>query len=313
LAAAALGIVRSMLHRRATRSALAVASSLALAGGLAAGCGSSSKSPASTSAASAAVPSAGAVALAADKTTAAGGAHVTIGGSFTVPGASAPLSLNGNGAFSFANREGQLTLTISGLPAQSTAGLGGNSLQLNEIAKGNALYVGSPLLAGRLPGGAKWLKVSLSQVAQTLGFDPSSVSSGGANPATYLQDLRAAGGTVKVVGHETVRGAETTRYSATVDLLKVAEANGLKGGAASHAVLRALLARLGLHSIPVEAWVDGQGLVRKVAVHFTSHSVTASITAEYFDFGPQAPVNAPAPAEVFEVSGQMLQSLTAGG
>ena len=274
---------------------------------LASGCGSSSHS--SSAAPAAAQP--GTIADAAYKTAAAGGAHVAISGAVTIPGDSTPLDLGGSGVFNFPPHEGSLALTISGLPAQAQSALGGSSVQLNEVLAGGAIYIGSPLFAGRLPGDAKWLKVNTSAVAQGLGLEPSSLTSGGAEPGQYLQDLRAAGGTVKVVGHETVRGVPTTRYAASIDLVKAAEALAAQGNkAAARSLATQMAARLGFSKVPIEAWIDAQGLVRKVQVHITTHGVGASIQVEYFNFGATPPVHVPSASEVFEVSSQTLKSLT---
>jgi len=301
-----------MLARTATRTALAAACSLAAAAGAlgAAGCGSSGKSAATGASSGPAAPAT--IAEAAYKTTAAGGAHVSLAGTITAPGLGSPLTLSGSGAFSFAAREGSLAFTISGLPSSAQAAIGASSLQLNALFKSGSVYIGSPVFAAKLPGGARWLKVNVSEVAQKLGIDPSSLSSGGANPAQYLQELRAAGGTVRVVGHDTVRGTPTTHYAASIDVLKAAEAQGLGRSAASRALLRSLVAKLGLTHIPVDVWVDAQGLVRKELVHVSAHGATASIQIEFFDFGAVPPVTAPAASEVFEVSSKTLQGLTAG-
>jgi hypothetical protein len=297
---------------RITRPTLATLCGLALAapvGVLAAGCGSSSHSTSSASAGVGAQPAA--IADAAYKTTAAGGAHVAITGAVTIPGASSALNIAGSGAVDFAAHEGSLTLTISGLPAQAQSALGGSSLQIDELLKRGAIYIGSPLLAGRLPSGAKWLKVDTAQIAEGLGLDPSSLTSGGTEPGQYLQDLRAAGGTVTVIGHEDVRGVQTTRYSATIDLVKAAETLSAPGKTSTaRSVAASLTSRIGLSKVPIEAWIDGQGLVRKVAVHVAARGVTALVQAEYFNFGRIAPVTAPSGGEVFEVSAQTLKGLT---
>ena len=297
--------------RLATRPLAALCVALAVPAALAAtGCGSSGHSSSSASG-SAATAQPASIANAAYKTTAAGGAHIAISGTVTAPGASSPINLSGTGVTNFAAREGTIALTISGLPAQAQSVLGTGSLQINEVLKHGAAYIGSPLFAGRLPSGAKWLKINTAQVAQGLGLDPSSLTSGGAEPSQYLQDLRAAGGTVTVVGHEQVRGVETTRYSASVDLVKASELLSAHGKSAiARALAAKLAAKLGFARVPIETWIDGQGLVRKVAVHISAHGVGATIQAEFFNFGPIPPVNAPSPSEVFEVSSSTLKSLT---
>jgi hypothetical protein len=271
------------------------------------GCGSSGGAGGGSSAA----PVPGTIVQAADRTAAAKGAHVALSGSVSGQGLSVPLS--GSGEFSFgAGNEGSLTLTISGLPASAQAALHGSSLQLDEIAKGGAIYIGSPVLDGHLPGGARWLKVNISQIDRSIGVDPSSLGNTGANPAAMLQDLRAAGGTVRLVGHDTIRGVSATHYAASVDLVKAVEATGGARSASQRKLLQELIARAGLRRLPIDVWVGG-GLVRRVALHIATHGITAALEVEYFDFGPVPPVSAPSPGEVFEVNSQALQGLTGSG
>jgi hypothetical protein len=247
------------------------------------------------------------LARAADVTARAGGAQVAISGGFEVPGI-AHIGIGGGGHFNLAGHEGELAMTLSGLP--SVLG-GGGALGLQERLKGDTVYVSSPLLSGHLPGGARWVKVDVGRVGQGLGLDPSSLASGGLDPAQYLQTLRAAGATPTVVGHEPVRGVETTRYRAEIDLQKLAQQQG--GGAKVHEAL----AQIGVSQLPVEAWVDAQGRVRRVAIalHPTVQGQGAGvrIVTEYFGFGPTPVVTPPPPSEVFDVTGQTLQGLSGLG
>ena len=59
-----------------------------------------------------------------------------------------------------------------------------------------------PLFTGKLPGGASWIKVDLTKVEQAAGLDPSQLLQGQANPAQFLEYLKASGSSVTIVGHE---------------------------------------------------------------------------------------------------------------
>ena len=303
-----------MLKVTLTRAgALALGAAAALA---ASACGSSSSGPSGASA-SGGTPTVVSLARAADVTSKAGGAHIALTGQFEAAGAN--VSLTGEGHFNFAPPgEGEFTLTLSGIPGAAALG-GGGSFQLHELLKDRTMYLGSPLLAGRLPGGAKWIKAALpSGGGSDLGLSASSITSGGLDPSQYLQELRAAGANPRAVGHDTIRGVATTRYAATVDLAKLVEAHA--GGAASgkvKAALGALRAKLGLTQLPIETWIDGQGLVRRVALDLHAAAAGATvggrIQVDFFDFGTTPPVSVPAPSEVLSANASALQGLATSG
>jgi len=257
------------------------------------------------------------VAQAAETTTHAGGAQMALRGSVGVPGLAGAISFSGQGSFNFAAHEGSLTMTMAGFPASVAAKLEGGSLQMTELFKASAIYIGSPLFAGRLPGGARWMRLDIARVQQALGLDPSSLTSGGTNPAQYLQYLRDAGGASTVTGHELVRGVPTTRYAGSIDLLKAAEAQPGANRAQLRAAFQKLISQTGLSSLPVNVWVDSRGLVRKVSIELSVNAagqpVKATVVTEYHDFGATPTAAAPRSSEVFDMTGLALQNLPSGG
>jgi hypothetical protein len=253
------------------------------------------------------------VAHAADATTHAGGAQVAISGSVGVPGLGFSLTLSGHGQFNFSAHEGSLTLAISGLPPSAQAKLGASSLEMNELFKSGSVYVGSPLFAGKLPGGARWVRLDLARVGGALGLDPSSVMSGSADPSQFLSYLKASGG-VSPVGHDSVRGVPTTHYTGSLDLEKIAEGQPGSNRAQVRAAFQKVISQLGQKTIPVEVWIDAHQLVRKVAfalhLHPQGQALDAQFQAEYFSFGPTSSVTPPARSEVFDITQNALQGLS---
>lgn len=256
------------------------------------------------------------VARAADTTMRAGGAHMSIAGSLTATGLPQPIRIAGDGAFNFKAREGDLSLTISGLPQAAQSALHGSSLEMTELFKSTSLYLGSSMLAGQLPGGARWVRLDVGKLQQAFGIDPSSLTSG-LDPTEYLQYLDKAGYGSKVVGLETVRGAQTTHYTGTLDLLKAAEAQPLSDRGELRRAVQKLMSEAHMSSLPVDVWVDGRGLVRRMAMTMTlslaARSMTIAMQIEYFDFGPTPSVTVPSGSEVFDVTGQTLQHIGSGG
>lgn len=258
----------------------------------------------------------GTFAEAADVTTHAGGAQVVITGSVSAPELSAPLTLSGTGHVNFDPSEAQLTFTMSGFPATVQAEIPGGTLTMNEIYKSATLYMESSLLAGKLPGGARWMKLDLASVSEAMGLDPSSLTSSGANPVQYLSYLKDGAGTATVVGHEAVRGVPTTHYEGELNLLKAAEAQPGTNRSQARAAFQKLVAETGQSSLPVEVWLDAQGRVRRVSLAIASaaggHDVQTKMQTEYFDFGASASVNPPAEVEVYDATETALQGLSAG-
>jgi hypothetical protein len=258
----------------------------------------------------------GTFAEAADVTTHAGGAQVAIVGSVSTPELSTPLTLSGTGHVNFDPSEAQLTLTMSGFPATVQAEIPGGTLTMNEIYKSATLYMESSLLAGRLPAGARWIKLDLASVSGAMGLDPSSLTSSGTNPAQYLSYLEDGAGTATVVGHEAVRGVPTTHYKGALNLLKAAEAQPGINRAQARAALQKLATETGQSSLPIEVWLDAQNRVRRVsmAIDVTAggHDLKTAMQSEYFDFGASASVSAPAEVEVYDATETALQGLRAG-
>ncbi len=256
------------------------------------------------------------VAEAAIATSHSGGAQLAMSAQIELGGLSGPVRLTGTGNFNFAAHEGELISSLSGLPASALGVLHTSSLQFTELFAKNVIYLESPLLAGRLPGGARWMKLDLGQVVQGLGLDPQSLSSGQSNPAQDLEYLKADGGTVTRVGTETLRGAMTTHYRGTIDLAKAAEKLGSANPALLKASIEQLTAEMGTKKIPVEVWVDSRDRVRRMtlAVGETSSGehVGVSIMLELFNFGATPAVNVPSGSEVFDVTQSSLAGLSAG-
>ena len=257
------------------------------------------------------------VAQAAETTMRSGGAQMSMTGSVAVPGVPGAITLSGQGSFNFAADEGALTMAMGGLPSSLAARLHGAPLQLTELFKADVLYMGSPVFDGKLPGGARWVRLDLARFQRALGLDPSSLTSGGANPAQYLEYLKAAGGSSAIVGHERVRGVPTTHYSGRIDLLKAAEAEPGSDRSKVRSTFEKVIAQTGLRTLPVGVWIDGRGLVRKVAIRLAmtsaGHQATASIVTEYHDFGPTPSISVPSGAEVYDLTDQALQGLSLAG
>ena len=225
------------------------------------------------------------------------------------------MTLDGAGFFNYKTQEGSLTLDVNGLPAGATESLGSGSLRVEELFKSTTIYVGSPLFANKLPGGARWMKLDLGRFAQAVALNLQQLVGGQSNPAQVLEFLRATRA-VSRVGAETVRGVPTTRYRAKIDLAKAADVLPGANRDQVRSALKKLSAQTGLSDIPVEVWIDGHKTVRRLALELAAPAgadkVTVHLQIELFDFGPTPRVTAPSESEVFDATQTALGRLSEG-
>jgi hypothetical protein len=285
--------------RAAAKTVPLLATALA-AGALASGCGSGGPDAVLDP-----------VAKAAETTNHADGARVSMQIAVTVSSLAQQLTIDSTGHIQFKGQEGELAMQLNGVPGAAAGGLGEGGT-ITERFVGGKMFMSSTAFAGKLPAGASWIEVDLAAAEKKLGLDPSALSSGQSNPAQFLEYLRASGGTALVTGTERVRGVETTRYSGTIDLAKVP---GADSPAAKQAIT-GIVAATGTSTIPVQAWVDSDKLVRKLSLAMPlslgGQHIETKVSEEFFDFGPQPAVQAPAGSETYELPTSGLGSLGAG-
>jgi hypothetical protein len=247
------------------------------------------------------------VASAATLTSDAGSAR--LGFSMTMKAGGRTIQLDGAGAFDFDDSRGTIIMDASSvLPA----GSGDGRFELRMI--GSMLYMKMPAGLGTqaLGGGKPWVAVDVEKTLKAAGL-------GGINPTNLQQDptqtlrlLRASSTSVKKVGTAKVRGVSTTRYKARLDLRKSIEATGDELGLSDkeRAQLRRaaeqMSAQAGLKMIPVEIFVDQEGLLRRMRLTMKSTIAAAPFaltqTTDFYDFGVDVNVEAPPDSQVFDLS-----------
>jgi hypothetical protein len=257
------------------------------------------------------------VAEAAIATAHAGGAQMSMRIGMDIEGLPGPIAVAGTGNFNFADGEGEIVSNLSGLPASGLGSGHPGSISFTELYAKGALFMQTPLFAGKLPGGASWIEIDLARAAQGIGLDPQALSSGQSNPAQFLAYLKAGGGQVKNLGSAVVRGTQTTRYSATIDPAKALEKAQLPKHELGKASIQRLVAQAGLARIPVEVWVDAHSLVRRIAMTVSEapqgHHVNLSVALELFNFGATPTVMVPSGGEVYDATQSSLAALGAAG
>ena len=236
-----------------------------------------------------------AVAEAATKSQAAGSSRVAL--ELTMTGVAAePLRITGEGIQDPEQQLAGFTMDLS-----QVAGLTGGGVDLGEIEMvldGSTLYMRLPFLeASDLK---PWIEVDVAAIAEQEGLDlPSLQQLGQADPALTFAYLRAASDDTQEVGTEDVRGVETTHYRMTVDLARVADAVPEEQREEMRAAVQALIEATGLDTVPVDAWIDGDGLVRRMDLAYEDIEVapgkkgSMSMSMQLYDYGVDVAVEPP--------------------
>ena len=222
------------------------------------------------------------VARAADTTTAAGTAEFGITGHVRTAGQS--VNLGGNGVIDMKNDRLRMSMSLP-IP-----GLG--STKTDGIFDGKAIYMRLPSLLGML--GKPWVKLDVAALAKGAGVDLHSGTS--ANPADVLKALEAVG-TSRTVGSARLDDVATTHYRATIDpksaLDRIPDAT-------SAGLLKQMLGRTGLGSIPLDVWVDGAGHVRRESISFSAAGTSMDLTVSFRNFGLPVDTTPPAADQVLD-------------
>jgi hypothetical protein len=233
---------------------------------------------------------------AAATTTAAGSARVASTVRITDPGRG-QTRLSGKGAFDFAQRRGGMTVRL----VEGEAGPFGDASKV--VFAGSSVYYQLP--PGVLGGNSRWIRVDLQSLADTSAVDLGPIVRGSqADPSQALLWLSAIAPGPTKIGEEEVRGVPTSRYRAAVDL-NALEQKAPPGQAGDwSAYVQTLRDRIGLDFIPVEVWVDEDGLVRRVyhEYGFAAEGTSAIVTTELYDFGVDVSAKPPRGGQVTAMS-----------
>jgi hypothetical protein len=234
------------------------------------------------------------IAEAAARTQEQPGSRIAMRGVYAMP-AGQSMVMHGSGLYNARTGRSSLAmeLTVPGLASP---------LRFDAVGDKQTMYMRSRVFTAELPPGDRWLatQVGLGNSAQT-----SLASNSGSE--SELEMLRAAGGKVEDLGEETVRGVATTRYRGTVDLNRYADLlreEGKPTGAHEYEQLAKAMPA----PIPVEAWLDDQGLVRRMRMVMDlpttagAPTVTMDLTMEFFDFGIAPNVDIPPSSETFDAT-----------
>jgi hypothetical protein len=221
-----------------------------------------------------------------------------------------------SGAFDAQRHLFSMSLDLSSLlaasvhaPSSNANNLNGSQLAstANVIATDDVVYLDFPLFARLVGVKTQWMSVPASTGAST--FDV-------ADPSAFLDFLHGTGGQVTDMGHEQIRGVDTTHLHATV---KLRDALNSAAGPERDRLQRAI-DQLGQSAdslldaeMPADVFVDDNGMVREIAFDFSvpdtanSTGEKATLTVDLFDFGADVGINPPPADQVTDVTAKLAQ------
>jgi len=212
-------------------------------------------------------------------------------------------TFDGQGELELGTERGRLEVDLGPL---GLAGAGRTQVLLD----GDVVYID---LGRRLPGlaGRPWVRIDLDGLRDGQGDGIEALRQLKANdPSAVLNALRGVMADAEVVGTEDVRGTATTRYRATVDLAAAEES----APEAARDDIAEVVRQLGTDRLPVEAWVDADGRLRRLRYTVDLADLAddapakgagegrATATLELYDFGVAVPFEAPQPSEVTDLA-----------
>jgi hypothetical protein len=189
----------------------------------------------------------------------------------------------------------------------------GHTISVLERLSGTTVYMKLPNQAAlqSLTGGKPWIKLDFNRALGAFGLG--GLSTQGSNPAQFVDYLRAVGATPKRVGTATIAGVQTTHYHVVVNLDNYPKLFPASRRAAASRGVATLESALGSHTMPMDAWVDSQRLLRRMSFSFTecvqSQHLRLGMTMNLSHYGQQTVPATPSPAQAYDLTPLILKSL----
>jgi outer membrane lipoprotein-sorting protein len=220
----------------------------------------------------------------------------------TLPGSEHANEITGEGVFDNVAQRGSVTMDLGSLVGVAEQRLGTTT----TVIDGTQIYMKLPFLEQVAPHLKQWIKIDLQETAKEQGIDLESLIQlgRGGDPSDALAYLRAAGD-VEDMGIEEVRGFETTHYATVVDLEKVPELAPEESRERVKQSVDQLMKLTGKSTQPMDVWVDGEGLVRRLSIEQTveqgPETSKTTTTIELYDFNSEVSIEVPPADQVSDI------------
>ncbi|HSP71333.1 MAG TPA: hypothetical protein VLN26_03130 [Gaiellaceae bacterium] len=207
------------------------------------------------------------------------------------------VALTGSGAYDKDARRLQASLAVEGQTFE---------MILDASESTPAIYLRPPAGEAGLPAGKTWARIDLAQAAKQGGFDLGALTSAQLDPRKAVELLKEAGASARI-GEEQIDGVATTHYRVVVDP-KTALGDLSKS---ERQQAEQALKLTGISTFPVDVWVDGAGMLRRVSADLGGGNAFLSIKAslDLTDYGTPVTVDLP-PADQVETAATSFLPLT---
>jgi hypothetical protein len=268
--------------------ALVAALLCALAAAVASGCGGTETVSLET------------VAAAADASTAAGGARLTISGDASAQGQT--FDVNGTGVM---DEKGNSEIEME---------LPGGAGEMKQVFQRFVVYQQMPGIEEQF--GKEWMRIDLREAYRRIGVDLDLIQQpGGNDPRQMLEQMKNASDGIEKVGSEEVRGVETTHYKADLELRRIAERVPAARRAEAERAIDKVIEISGSDGYPMEVWIDEKKLVRRIRMDMALNNpafggeMDMDITMELFDYGTPVSIDVPGDDEAKDLTGLVADQL----
>lgn len=234
------------------------------------------------------------------KTQQEGGGRALVRGAISAPEHPKPLVLTG-----------QVVYTDTGMGRgymTTTDPDSGDPVKIEMVQDGTQVYMRSSSF-GALPDGKEWIGIDYA-----LGDELDTPVPAAGDARAELELLEKASGSVETLGEEQVRGVPTTRYRGKISVAENAERLREMGGDETAELVEKEGAPL-----QVEAWIDKEGLVRRMRVIQSKPEeggegeTTVDMTIDFTDLGLEPEIEVPDSDEVFDTTSLVQEHLDESG
>jgi hypothetical protein len=238
------------------------------------------------------------------KTASVHSVHATITGSLTTQGQTIPL--HATAAVDVTTRSAELSFRLAN-PGAAAGEPKAIAFAALVDGRTGALYLRFPLLAQLAKTKKPWLKIDLGK----RGLDLGSVLQ--ADPSQQLALACALTGATRNLGPAAVGGVATTHYRSRIDYQQAARCVP----ASMRAGLRRFSRQLaGIPAVPIDAYVDAQGYVRRTAIDLSARvaktKLRTSLTVDLSGFDVPVHLQPPPPSQVADFAGALSSILQPG-
>jgi hypothetical protein len=209
------------------------------------------------------------------------------------------MHMTGDGEFSNDPLRARVDYLIEGLAGA------GYDVEMEMLLDGSTMYLRAPALTGTMGLSTEWVSMDLDELMP--GFrDLAALGSGQNDPSSSIEYLRGIEDAHEV-GRETVVGVDTTHYSGTIDIEKAYERLPRDAGRELERAFEQVRRQFGGASVPVDVWIDDDGLPRGVAMSMETRpgatlDLAMQMRIEIPEYGIDVRVHPPADRDVTDLT-----------